>query len=195
MTKLEQEVPFLELTRTLDLMSRYGPHKVRGGPFVKYNHSAEDLSMIKILLDSESFARKSDSSSETSIEKRKREEELHVSHPEALSEKKPSETRVYEDAKSSDTLSISDEVQTFSRAGKPWTPEEHTAFRNLILDGCSRHVAEMRMQRKSTALDAMARKLITLRLGSGHSMEQVAEFLKKTPDQIQGILSGNSVFE
>lgn len=35
MTKLEKETSFLELIRTLELMAKYGPAKVRGGPFVK----------------------------------------------------------------------------------------------------------------------------------------------------------------
>ena len=180
MTKLEQEVPFLELTRTLDLMSRYGPSKVRGGPFVKQMHSAEDLAMIKILLDSESFARKSDDASsqdsEIKTEKRKREDDVH----------------------STDTLSVTEGQEpskSQARAGKPWTAEEHTSFRNLILDGASRDIAEMKMQRKHTALDAMARKLIASRMSSGHSLEEIGTFLKKTPEQIQSVLSGSSFFE
>lgn len=35
MTRLEKETPFLELVRTLELMTSYGPAKVRGGPFVR----------------------------------------------------------------------------------------------------------------------------------------------------------------
>jgi hypothetical protein len=169
----------------------------------------EDLSMIKILLDSESFARKADdhSSEKSTHSERSTHSETSTHSEKALlksdifSRKPEKRMREDDDSKTTDTLSVSfgkDEskvTRILSRAGKPWTAEEHTAFRNLILDGCSRDIAEMKMQRKHTALDAMARKLISSRLASGHSMDDICEFLKKTPDQIQNVLAGESFFE
>lgn len=51
------ETPFLELVKTLEYMQEYGISKVRGGPFVKEVHTAEDLATIENLLESESFKR------------------------------------------------------------------------------------------------------------------------------------------
>lgn len=143
--------------------------------------------MIKILLESESFARPVVENASTIVST------ASVSSASTEPETKTAEKRPR--SESGDTLmSDLEEAVSYTRAGKPWTSEEHTAFRNLILDGVSRDVAERKMQRKHTALDAMARKLITMRMGSGHSLEDICEFLKKSPEQVQSVLSGGTFF-
>ena len=59
MIRLETEtMPFLELIRTLELMKKFGIDKVRGGPFVRFLHTAEDVSMIQKLFESEDYGRR-----------------------------------------------------------------------------------------------------------------------------------------
>lgn len=50
------------------------------------------------------------------------------------------------------------------------------------------------MQRKVSALDAMVRKLIASKMSQGNSMEDIAAFLKKNPDEVEQVLAGSSFF-
>jgi hypothetical protein len=56
--ELLSDLPFLELTTTLQYMSKHGIENVRGGPWCSLTLSQADTDMIERFLHSEGFARK-----------------------------------------------------------------------------------------------------------------------------------------
>jgi hypothetical protein len=136
---------------------------------VKIFHSPEDLSMIDLLLKSDSFARSP------------------VVEPIAMDVPKDTTASMKDTTASMDE----DRTETKTRKGIRWSPNDMIKLRDCLVTKKSMQETCTVLQRTSGAVEAKTRALLTEHLAKGESFEKMAEFLQRDVTSLEAFLNGS----